>query len=206
MLLSHLLYICSAATLDIVLSWNAWKSLKFSQILRYLLKFAVAAAWAVILPIGYSSSVQNPTGLVKFFSSWAGDWRNHSFYDYAVALYLIPNILSALLFFLPPLRRHMERSNWRILTLVMWWAQASMSDIVTFDLCFLLLVVVVVVAVSFFPPFQSLFWVFFAYFDFFFFFAAKTLYRKGHAWGYVLSAEVRKKIFFFFFFFLISMD
>ena len=169
MLLSHLLYICSAATLDIVLSWNAWKSLKFSQILRYLLKFAVAAAWAVILPIGYSSSVQNPTGLVKFFSSWAGDWRNHSFYDYAVALYLIPNILSALLFFLPPLRRHMERSNWRILTLVMWWAQASMSDIVTFDLCFLLLVVVVVVAVSFFPPFQSLFWVFFAYFDFFFF-------------------------------------
>ncbi|KAK7861274.1 callose synthase 7 [Quercus suber] len=117
------------ATLDIVLSWNAWKSLKFSQILRYLLKFAVAAAWAVILPIGYSSSVQNPTGVVKFFSSWAGDWRNHSFYDYAVALFLIPNILSALLFFLPPLRRHMERSNWRIVTLVMWWAQASMSNI-----------------------------------------------------------------------------
>ncbi|KAL0002256.1 hypothetical protein SO802_016037 [Lithocarpus litseifolius] len=114
------------ATLDIVLSWNAWKSLKFSQILRYLLKFAVAAAWAVILPIGYSSSVQNPTGLVKFFSSWAGDWRNHSFYDYAVALYLIPNILSALLFFLPPLRRHMERSNWRVVTLVMWWAQPKL--------------------------------------------------------------------------------
>ncbi|KAF3964150.1 hypothetical protein CMV_011529 [Castanea mollissima] len=143
------------ATLDIVLSWNAWKSLKFSQILRYLLKFAVAAAWAVILPIGYSSSAQNPTGLVKFFSSWAGDWRNHSFYGYAVALYLIPNILSVILFFLPPLQRHMERSNWWILTLVMWWAQASMSDIVTFDLCFLL--VVVVVALSFFPPFQSLF-------------------------------------------------
>ncbi|KAM4094928.1 hypothetical protein ACB094_06G232000 [Castanea mollissima] len=117
------------ATLDIVLTWNAWKSLKFSQILRYLLKFAVATAWAVILPIGYSSSVQNPTGLVKFFGSWAGDWRNHSFYDYAVALYLIPNILSAILFFLPPLRRHMERSNWRVLTLIMWWAQASMSDI-----------------------------------------------------------------------------
>ncbi|KAM3698993.1 hypothetical protein ACJW31_06G228400 [Castanea mollissima] len=114
------------ATLDIVLSWNAWKSLKFSQILRYLLKFAVAAAWAVILPIGYSSSAQNPTGLVKFFSSWAGDWRNHSFYGYAVALYLIPNILSVILFFLPPLQRHMERSNWWILTLVMWWAQPKL--------------------------------------------------------------------------------
>ncbi|KAL4622238.1 hypothetical protein ACB092_06G283000 [Castanea dentata] len=104
------------ASLDIILSWNAWKSLKFSQILQYLLKFAVAAAWAVVLPIGYSSSVVNPTGLVKFFSSWAGDWRTHSFYEYAVALYLIPNILSAILFFLPPLRRHMECSNWRIIT------------------------------------------------------------------------------------------
>lgn len=121
--------ICSAATLDIILSWNAWGSLKFSQILRYLLKFALAAMWAVVLPIGYSSSVQNPTGLVKFFSSWAGDWRNQSFYNYAVALYLIPNILAALLFLLPPLRRHMERSNWRIITLLMWWAQARMSDI-----------------------------------------------------------------------------
>ncbi|KAL4622237.1 hypothetical protein ACB092_06G282900 [Castanea dentata] len=116
------------ASLDIILSWNAWKSLKFSQILQYLLKFAVAAAWAVVLPIGYSSSVVNPTGLVKFFSSWAGDWRTHSFYEYAVALYLIPNILSAILFFLPPLRRHMECSNWRIITVFMWWAQASMSD------------------------------------------------------------------------------
>ncbi|KDP23126.1 hypothetical protein JCGZ_00181 [Jatropha curcas] len=58
------------AALDIVLSLNAWRSLKATQILRYLLKFAVAAAWAVVLPIGYSSSVQNPTGLLKFFNNW----------------------------------------------------------------------------------------------------------------------------------------
>ncbi|XP_059452724.1 callose synthase 7-like isoform X2 [Corylus avellana] len=114
------------ATLDIILSWKAWKSLKFSQILRYLLKFAAAAVWAVVLPIGYSSSVQNPTGLVKFFSSWARDWRNQSFYNYAVALYLMPNMLAAVMFLLPPLRRHMERSNWRIITLLMWWAQPKL--------------------------------------------------------------------------------
>ncbi|KAL6137186.1 hypothetical protein ACLB2K_062480 [Fragaria x ananassa] len=94
------------ATLDIILSWNAWKSLKFTQILRYLLKFAVAVVWAVVLPIGYSSSMQNPTGLLKFFSSWTRDWRNQSFYNYAVAIYMVPNILAAMLFFLPPLRRH----------------------------------------------------------------------------------------------------
>ncbi|XP_017983319.1 PREDICTED: callose synthase 7 isoform X2 [Theobroma cacao] len=114
------------ATLDIILSLNAWRSLKITQILRYLLKFAVAAVWAVVLPIGYSSSVQNPTGLVKFFSSWAKDWRNESFYNYAVAIYLIPNILAAILFLLPPLRKAMERSNLRIITFIMWWAQPKL--------------------------------------------------------------------------------
>ncbi|KAF8408944.1 hypothetical protein HHK36_005014 [Tetracentron sinense] len=112
-------------TLDIILSWKAWGSLKYTQIFRYLLKFAVAAVWVVVLPIGYSSSVQNPTGLVKFFTNWAGDWRNQSFYNYAIAIYMIPNILAALLFMLPPLRKSMERSNMRIIVLFLWWAQAS---------------------------------------------------------------------------------
>eukprot|EP00257_Ricinus_communis_P020162 XP_015579333.1 callose synthase 7 [Ricinus communis] len=114
------------AALDIVLSLNAWRSLKATQILRYLLKFAVAAVWAVVLPIGYSSSVQNPTGIVKFFNDWTRDWQNQSFYNFAVAIYLIPNLLSALLFVLPPLRRRMERSNWRITTFIMWWAQPKL--------------------------------------------------------------------------------
>ncbi|KAG7012054.1 Callose synthase 7 [Cucurbita argyrosperma subsp. argyrosperma] len=114
------------ATLDIILSWIAWRSLKFTQILRYLLKFIVAAAWVVVLPIAYFNTVQNPTGLVKFFSSWAADWQNQSFYSYAVAVYLIPNILSCLLFLLPPLRKKMERSNWRIISFLMWWAQPKL--------------------------------------------------------------------------------
>ncbi|KAI8526616.1 hypothetical protein RHMOL_Rhmol12G0009600 [Rhododendron molle] len=55
------------ATLDIILSWHAWGSLRFSQILRYLLKFAIAAFWLVVLPIAYSKSVLNPTGLPKLY-------------------------------------------------------------------------------------------------------------------------------------------
>ncbi|KAG5520395.1 hypothetical protein RHGRI_033092 [Rhododendron griersonianum] len=55
------------ATLDIILSWHAWGSLRYSQILRYLLKFAVAAFWLVVLPIAYSKSVLNPTGLPKLY-------------------------------------------------------------------------------------------------------------------------------------------
>ncbi|XP_057461872.1 callose synthase 7-like isoform X2 [Actinidia eriantha] len=114
------------AALDIILSWNAWRSLRFTQIVRYLLKFAVASFWLVVLPIAYSKSVLNPSGLVKFFSEWTGDWRNQSFYSYCVAIYLIPNILASLLFFLPHLRRSLERSNWRIIGLTMWWAQPKL--------------------------------------------------------------------------------
>ncbi|KAI3888627.1 hypothetical protein MKW92_004792 [Papaver armeniacum] len=112
-------------TLDVILSWKAWGSLKFTQILRYLLKFAVAAVWVVVLPIGYSSSVRNPSGLVKYFSNWV-NWKNQSFYSYAIVIFVMPNILAALVFFLPPLRRHMERSNWRIVVLLMWWAQPKL--------------------------------------------------------------------------------
>ncbi|XP_077252429.1 callose synthase 7-like isoform X2 [Tasmannia lanceolata] len=114
------------ATLDILLSWKAWGSMRVTQIVRYLLKFAVAAAWVVVLPIGYSSSVQNPTGLVKYFSNWVGNWQSQSFYSFAIAIYLIPNILAVLLFMVPLLRKSMERSNWRIITLVMWWAQPKL--------------------------------------------------------------------------------
>ncbi|OVA11586.1 Glycosyl transferase [Macleaya cordata] len=113
-------------SLDLILSWKAWGSLNFTQIVRYFLKFAVAAVWVIVLPIGYSSSVQNPTGLVKFFSNWVGNWQNQSFYNYAIVIYMMPNILAALLFFIPPLRRPMECSNWRIVVLLMWWAQPKL--------------------------------------------------------------------------------
>lgn len=118
--------ICSAVTLDIILAWNTWKNLTFSQILRNILKFAVALVWAVVLPIGYFSSLQNSTtGLAKFFSGLAWDWMNRSFYNFAVLLYLIPNSVSVVLFFLPHLRRCIERSN-RI-SFLMWWAQACLA-------------------------------------------------------------------------------
>ncbi|XP_057523088.1 callose synthase 7 [Amaranthus tricolor] len=114
------------ATLDIFLSWKAWGSLKFSQILRYLLKFAIAAMWAIVLPIGYTSYVQNPAGLVNFLTSWAADLRNPSFFKFSIAIYLAPNVFAALLFFFPPIRKYIERSNSRIIMLITWWAQPKL--------------------------------------------------------------------------------
>ncbi|MFS8015983.1 putative EXPERA domain-containing protein [Helianthus anomalus] len=62
-------------------------------------------------------------GLVRFFSTLGGNWRDQSLYSYLIAIYLIPNILVVLLILLPPIRRHVERSSWRIVTLLMWWSQ-----------------------------------------------------------------------------------
>ncbi|XP_071706332.1 callose synthase 7-like [Rutidosis leptorrhynchoides] len=114
------------ASLDMILSFNAWRSMKHTQILRYLIKITIAAFWVVILPIGYSRSVRNPTGIAKFFSNLGGNQREQSMYNYLVAFYLAPNILSAFLFLFPPLRRSMECSNWRVIVLLMWWAQPKL--------------------------------------------------------------------------------
>lgn len=108
--------------------------MKFTQLLRYFLKFVVAAVWVVVLPICYSSSLVDPSGLIKFVTSWAGDWGNQSLYTYVVVLYMFPNIVATILFFLPPLRRKLERSNMRILTFVMWWAQVCNTFIYFFIL------------------------------------------------------------------------
>ncbi|CAH9107488.1 unnamed protein product [Cuscuta europaea] len=114
------------AILDILLSLNAWRSMRFTQILRYLLKLVVAALWVVLLPITYSKSVQNPTGVVRFFNNLGGIIPNQSLFYYCVAIYLIPNILAAFLFMFPCMRKSMEKSNWRIVVLLMWWSQPKL--------------------------------------------------------------------------------
>lgn len=126
---NHLTQLLLAASLDIILTWNALKNMEISQLLRYLLKFVAAAVWFVVLPVSYSSSLQNPSGLIKFVTSWAGDWGNHSLYTYVVVIYLLPNIVAVILFFLPPVRRTLEHSNVRIVTLLMWWIQVKKSGI-----------------------------------------------------------------------------
>lgn len=108
--------------------------MKFTQLLRYFLKFVVAAVWVVVLPVSFSSSLQNPSGLIEFVTHWAGDWGPGSLYYYVVAIYMIPNIVAAILFFLPPMRRTLERSNMRIITLLMWWAQVRNTIIGDFSL------------------------------------------------------------------------
>uniref|UniRef100_A0A453Q7X1 1,3-beta-glucan synthase n=1 Tax=Aegilops tauschii subsp. strangulata TaxID=200361 RepID=A0A453Q7X1_AEGTS len=112
------------AILDIVLSWKARRSMSLAVKLRYILKLLSGAAWVVILPVTYAYTSDNPTGLNRTIKSWFGDGRNQpSLYILAVVIYLSPNMLAATLFIFPVLRRFLEKSNLKVVALIMWWSQ-----------------------------------------------------------------------------------
>jgi len=125
-LLKFLISTC-AVTLDILFTVQAWGSMEWTKIIRYLLKFIVAIAWMIILPVTYSSSIKYPSGAGKILNSLIGNWYNQSIYNVAIVIYMIPNILAALFFLLPQLQNFMERSNSRVFVLLMWWIQVSLS-------------------------------------------------------------------------------
>ncbi|XP_044410314.1 putative callose synthase 6 isoform X3 [Triticum aestivum] len=114
------------ATLEIVLNWKAWRSLLCSQMIRHVLKFVVAISWMIILPVTYSTSIQNKTILRKFFRDWIGNFQSQSIYNFAVALYILPNLFSALFFIFQPIRRTLEGSNSRTIEFLLWWMQPKL--------------------------------------------------------------------------------
>jgi callose synthase len=118
------LLISIAVILDIALNFKAYHSWKFSSVLRLLLKLLVAVAWVVVLPVCYLHSWENPTGILKLIKDWVRERdKIPSLYISAVIIYLLPNILGAVLFLLPSLRTLVEKSNWKIFQFLLWWSQ-----------------------------------------------------------------------------------
>ncbi|XP_048324045.2 callose synthase 3 [Ziziphus jujuba] len=112
------------AVLDVILSWKAQWSMSFHVKLRYILKVVSAAAWVIILPVTYAYTWENPPGFAQTIKSWFGNNSNSpSLFILAVVIYLSPNMLAAMLFLFPFIRRFLERSNYRIVMLMMWWSQ-----------------------------------------------------------------------------------
>lgn len=96
--------------------------------LRYILKALLAAAWVVVLPVTYAYSWKNPPGFAQTIKSWFGNSPSSpSLFIMAVLIYLSPNMLSTLLFLFPSIRRVLERSNYKIVMLMMWWSQVCRS-------------------------------------------------------------------------------
>jgi callose synthase len=112
------------AVLDITMSWKARHSMSLHVKLRYILKAVSAAVWAIVLPIAYAYSWKNPSGFSETIRSWFGNSPSSpSFFIVAILLYLSPNMLSAVLFLFPFIRRYLERSDNKVLRLIMWWSQ-----------------------------------------------------------------------------------
>jgi hypothetical protein len=94
--------------------------------LQYILKAISAAAWVVILPVTYAFSWKSPSGFGQIIKNWFGNGSGSpSMFILTVLIYLSPNILSALLFLFPPIRRYLERSNYGAVKLMMWSSQVS---------------------------------------------------------------------------------
>ncbi|XP_058090540.1 callose synthase 3-like [Magnolia sinica] len=112
------------AVLDVIMSFKSRRSMSFPVKLRYILKVVSAAAWVIILPVSYAYTWENPPGLAKTIKNWIGNSQNApSLYILAIVIYLSPNMLAALLFLFPFIRRFLEQSNYKIITIMMWWSQ-----------------------------------------------------------------------------------
>ena len=95
--------------------------------LRYILKVVSAAAWVVILPVTYAYIWENPSGFAQTIKGWFGGNSSSapSLFILAIVIYLSPNMLAAFFFLFPFIRRFLERSNYRIVMLMMWWSQVD---------------------------------------------------------------------------------
>ncbi|XP_054822446.1 callose synthase 3 isoform X2 [Prosopis cineraria] len=112
------------AILDVILSWKAQRSMSIHVKLRYILKVFSAAAWVIVLSVTYAYTWDNPPGFAQTIQSWFGsNSSSPSLFIVAVVAYLSPNMLAAVLFLFPFIRRFLERSNYKIVMLMMWWSQ-----------------------------------------------------------------------------------
>ncbi|KAH0897162.1 hypothetical protein HID58_046730 [Brassica napus] len=116
--------------LDIILNFSGFHRWKFTEILRNILKIAVSLAWCVGLPLCDAQSNSSAPGMLKQWISFLPrDVKGvPPLHILAVALCLLPNVLTAIMFIFPMLRRWIENSDWNIIRLHVWWSQAKLAN------------------------------------------------------------------------------
>ncbi|KAA3479751.1 callose synthase 5-like [Gossypium australe] len=112
------------SVLDLAINFPGYHRWRFTDVLRNVLKIVVSIAWVIILPLFYVRELsfvpENVKDMLSFLNQLNGV---SSLYVMAVALYLLPNLLTAALFIFPMLRRWIENSDWHIIRLLLWWSQ-----------------------------------------------------------------------------------
>ncbi|KAI5072192.1 hypothetical protein GOP47_0012298 [Adiantum capillus-veneris] len=111
------------AIVDIGLNLKAWRSMRLTNMLRYILKVVVAAGWVVVLPVCYARTYSDIAFVSNFKDLLGGAGGGRSLFLTAILVYLAPDALGLIMFLLPPLRRRIERSNNVFMRLLLWWAQ-----------------------------------------------------------------------------------
>lgn len=184
-----------AAVLDIILSWKARQSMSIYVKLRYILKAVTAAGWVVVLPVAYAYSWKNPPGFAQTIKSWFGNSPSSpSLFILAVLIYLSPNMLSTVLFLFPFILRFLEKSNNKIVMLLMWWSQVCRCMFLNFE------VKVVFIAeksfhgcLIYYHSVKYLYHLLFLFLSIFWYLAASTLCWKGNAWELNFAYQVREQ-------------
>lgn len=119
--------------LDLVLNFPGYHRWKFTDVLRNILKIIVSFAWSIILPVCYvqnsSADINSMRDMLSFLDQFKGI---PTLYLFAVALYLLPNLLAAVLFIFPMLRRWIENSDWLIIRFLLWWSQVCNMLVLSF--------------------------------------------------------------------------
>ncbi|KAK9291487.1 hypothetical protein L1049_019435 [Liquidambar formosana] len=113
--------------LDLFLNFPGYHRWRFTDVLRNLLKIVVSFAWAIVLPLFYVHSFSMGPDKIKDVLSFLRQVKGiPPLYIVAVAFYLLPNLLAAVLFIFPMLRRWIENSDWHIIRFLLWWSQVIM--------------------------------------------------------------------------------
>lgn len=109
--------------LDLILNFPGYHRWKFTDVLRNVLKILLSTAWAVLLPLFYVHSFVAPDKISDVMSQIHEVKGAPTLYVVVVILYLLPNLLAAVLFIFPMLRRWIENSDWHVIRLLLWWSQ-----------------------------------------------------------------------------------
>ncbi|KAJ8617503.1 hypothetical protein MRB53_013689 [Persea americana] len=102
--------------LDLVLNFPGYLRWKFTDALRKVLKILLSLAWIIILPLCYFHSLSIAPLPVEELRKVLRHVKGvPPLYIAAVILYLLPNLLAAVFFIFPMLRRWIENSDWHII-------------------------------------------------------------------------------------------
>lgn len=125
--------------LDLVLNFPGYHRWRFTDVLRNILKIIVSLAWVIILPLLYFQSKSPINFPFKDLMKWLKQIKGvPELYILAVILYLLPNLLTVVLFLFPMLRRWIENSDWHIIRLLLWWSQVLNHSLILQIFVFLL--------------------------------------------------------------------